>query len=296
MLGSSSRAAAAASIPSISIPSSGSSVPGRPWRHSHSTKEVVPHYQPDSAGLQVIFAPSSYAHKYRNDALPALPGEGRSGKRVCGLRRATFWLIVALAGAALLAVAVGTGLSLGLGRVPDENPKTTTNAENNSTSPPPSPPPSIPSTTMSSSRTTNSTPTPTPTPPVSSKNGTSIVDCPSANNTAVQPSPSGSNLAYLILCNVEIRPNSPSKFIQLTTILPTLQGCLDLCDSLNEYQQRTDVSAAWNEVRGDDEIDVPEEDKPKGTCECFGGTDQEVVPSLGKSVALPRLASGGRSL
>ncbi|KAI2471502.1 hypothetical protein F4781DRAFT_420677 [Annulohypoxylon bovei var. microspora] len=196
-------------------------------------------------------------------------------KRIAGLRRETFWLLVALSTVVALALGLGTGLGLGLRNNNGNN--TGAEAESASISNGNTVSLSV-ATSTSAPVATESVATATSTGSTSSTKTTSIaastitplVDsgCPGINGTTTTIS----TMSYRLYCNSDLTGTN-----QASLVTNSLNECVTLCDSLNWTQNRRDVGSVWNEkgVIG----------QTAGTCWCKGGNSIQVISHTGIVVA-----------
>ncbi|KAI2601891.1 hypothetical protein GGR54DRAFT_578871 [Hypoxylon sp. NC1633] len=190
--------------------------------------------------------------------------------RVVGLRRATFWLLIALFTVVALAIGLGTGLGLGL---KNNNNTTSASAASASGSSTTTPLPSVasptsPSASSSLSTTSSSTSTSSiaqPTPSSLEQSG-----CPNRNGTTITKG----DITYRIYCDSDL---TGSDLASLVTT--SLEQCLSMCDSMNWTQDRRDVGSVYN-------ANGVVEQAP-GTCWCKGGDKIKVTAKAGIAVASP---------
>jgi hypothetical protein len=62
-------------------------------------------------------------------------------------------------------------------------------------------------------------------------------------------------------------------------VTATWDECLELCNTMNYFQDRADIGCTWN-VAGTGQ-------QTPGTCWCLGGADKTVVSNEGNVVAIP---------
>ncbi|KAK3324874.1 hypothetical protein B0H66DRAFT_106272 [Apodospora peruviana] len=205
---------------------------------------------------------------------PISPRTNIREKRICGLRPVNLWLVVALAASVVLSVSLGVGIGVGLGRavggrddLTDRNPEAN---QSQSSSPNPTPAKQQ-STTTTNTATTVVTTTKPPVP-----------ICPSTNDTVVQMD-IGLHLRYRILCDAHFDDGGKQEQpLAASTAMPTFNACLDLCNSINRLQNRTDVGFEWD-PSGNGGVKVG------GACLCLGSADKlRIVEAKdGGVVALP---------
>ncbi|OTA93257.1 hypothetical protein M434DRAFT_395813 [Hypoxylon sp. CO27-5] len=233
----------------------------------HSTIEVVP-----DTGMQVAPDPSVpevvYPHytEYKPWQELSQSSSVPQESRIAGLRRATFWLLVALF--AVVALALGpienAILTLHLGASVDS-------ASASSTSTSVVAEPAAATTTASSSSSTPSSiaAQPTQTPTTIQDSG-----CPNISGNTVTKSSSKMTQTFRIYCDSDLTGSD-----QASLVVTTLDECITLCASLNWTQNRKDVGSVWNEkgVVG----------QTPGTCWCKGGSNIQVTAKSGIVVATP---------
>ncbi|KAI0131591.1 hypothetical protein F4776DRAFT_626844 [Hypoxylon sp. NC0597] len=231
----------------------------------HSTIEVVPdtgmQVAPDPSVPEVVYP--QYA-EYKPWQEPPQCSNVPQGSRIAGLRKATFWLLVALF--AVVALALGSIenaiLTHHLGAPVD-------NASASATSTSVVAEPAAATTTSSSSSTTSSMPAAQPTPTTIQDSG-----CPNINGNTVTKSSSKLTQTFRIYCDSDLTGTD-----QASLVVTTLDECITLCASLNWTQNRKDVGSVWNEkgVVG----------QTPGTCWCKGGSNIQVTAKSGIVVATP---------
>ncbi|KAI1464701.1 uncharacterized protein F4812DRAFT_151215 [Daldinia caldariorum] len=257
----------------------------------YSTMEVAPSTAPefssaDSSAPEV--APETYHHPQyyqckdyytasqqsppQLNSPPSPPGQAE----IAGLKKPTFWLLVALFSAVALALGLGTGLGLGLrnnGVVDNKGASADNEAiTNGATSSSPTRSESTTSTSTGTSTTGTTKSSSSNTPVVAVPTPTVFVDsgCPDRSGGAI----SGKNRSYDVYCDSDLTGTD-----QASLVVNSLEECLALCDSLNWTQKRGDVGCVWNEkgVVG----------QKKGTCWCKGGDSIKVTSLAGIVVASP---------
>ncbi|KAB5522885.1 hypothetical protein GE09DRAFT_494729 [Coniochaeta sp. 2T2.1] len=252
---------------------------------SHSTKEVV-HYSMHGLevvqpGLEPVFYPhyQNYSHIAQEERrqLPPEP-------TVFGLRKVTFWLIAALAALSIIAVGVPVGLGVGLSKA-QGNKGTELKSTGDET---PSPQPAETTTVMMTTTAPGATLTGNPSssssiPPTSSKTTTTttpptsptvVSACPRGNNTIITPMLG--TVKYRILCD---RDFDGAKEDLASVVMSSFDACMNLCNSMNYFQKRTDVGCTYN-VAGTGT-------QTPGTCWCLGGDTKIVVTNVGNQIAVP---------
>ncbi|KAI1417483.1 hypothetical protein F5Y13DRAFT_151104 [Hypoxylon sp. FL1857] len=233
----------------------------------HSTIEVAPHsgmeVVPDRSVPEVLYPPHT---DYKPWEEPPQWPQAPQRNRIAGLRKATFWLLVALFAVVALALGLGTGLGLGLRDTRDEktgasvSPTTSAFMAAESTAA---------TASSSTSTSTGSTSTAPPTPTTLQDSG-----CPNMNGNTITKSSSKLTQIFKIYCDSDLTGTD-----QASLVVASLDECMTLCFSLNWTQNRKDVGAVWNEngVVG----------QTAGTCWCKGGTDINVTAKSGIVVATP---------
>ncbi|OIW34289.1 hypothetical protein CONLIGDRAFT_650844 [Coniochaeta ligniaria NRRL 30616] len=231
-------------------------------------------------GLEPVFYPQyqNYSHIAEEDRKRA-PRE----RRVFGFRKVTFWLVAALAALSIIAVGVPVGLGVGLSRAqgdkgtdptttpgggtPSSKPTGTVTVIMTTTAPGATP-------TPSSSSTSSSQPASSKTTSTLTTNPTVISACPQGNNTVVTPTLGTVN--YRILCD---RDFDGAKEDLASVVMPSLDACMNLCNTMNYFQKRTDVGCTYN-VAGTGT-------QTPGTCWCLGGETKIIVTNVGNQIAVP---------
>jgi hypothetical protein len=64
-----------------------------------------------------------------------------------------------------------------------------------------------------------------------------------------------------------------------SSVTDTFADCIQLCNSINYFQKRTDVGCVWN-VAGTGQ-------QTPGTCWCLGGEGKTVVENVGNVAGVP---------
>ncbi|KAL2817659.1 hypothetical protein BJX63DRAFT_103183 [Aspergillus granulosus] len=118
--------------------------------------------------------------------------------------------------------------------------------------------------TTTVTRTVSTTEMPTPTSP-----------CPSGNNTITTPSLG--TIRYRIYCDSDI--SGSNKITLSSIVVSSFDECLAFCNTMNYFQDRTDVAATYN-VAGTGT-------QTPGTCWCLGGEGIGVTENVGNDVAFP---------
>ncbi|KAL4867888.1 hypothetical protein BDV12DRAFT_170491 [Aspergillus spectabilis] len=219
-------------------------------------------------GLEAVYlqAPGvTYAQRFPQPELQVL-GTGK--------RKTMFWLYLAvgLLGAAVIGLAVGLGVGLSRQNEDSNTSSVSSTGDLDITSPAPSPtsfsssgdddPESTYTTTVTRTATSTSTPTPS-----------SV--CPSSNNTLVTQYPG--SIRYRIYCDSDF--DDSGKETLASIVLGSFDECLALCNTMNYFQDRTDVGCTYN-VAGTGT-------QTPGTCWCLGGEGLTVVENVGNDAAMP---------
>ncbi|KAI0380978.1 hypothetical protein F5Y04DRAFT_256431 [Hypomontagnella monticulosa] len=240
----------------------------------HSTIETAPSTEPEVAPDPV--APEVYhapPYPYKGYDLTSYTQNSETPRKneIAGLRKPTFWLLIALFSVVALSLGLGTGLGLGLKNNNVNNTGAATSESDNMTSSPHA-------TTTSSSTTSESTSTSTSTSSTSAVStaaaptSTGVQDsgCPNRNGNTI----SKTTLTYKISCNSDLTGSDLASLV-----VNSLEECISMCDSLNWTQKRKDVGSVWNEegVIG----------QTAGTCWCKGGDKIQVTSKPGIVVASP---------
>ncbi|KAI0850935.1 hypothetical protein F5Y00DRAFT_268014 [Daldinia vernicosa] len=256
----------------------------------HSTMEVAsstaPQLATDSLAPEVApetYHPQYYEYKNYGVAQPQTIPAPREAE-IAGLKKPTFWLLVALFSVVALALGLGTGLGLGL-RSNDSavnNTGASANSEATSNGVISSPHAAL-STTSSTSTvpTTSSSTTKSASPKSSSADMTIVAEpTPTVLVDSRCPSRSGSlisgenNRQYKISCDSDLTGTTLASLV-----VNSLEECLALCDSLNWVQKRSDVGCVWNEKGVVGQV--------AGTCWCKGGDNIKATSLSGIVVASP---------
>ncbi|KAI2785242.1 hypothetical protein F4815DRAFT_451952 [Daldinia loculata] len=256
----------------------------------HSTMEVAsstaPQLVTDSLAPEV--APETYHpqyYEYKNyDVAQPQTSPASHETEIAGLKKPTFWLLVALFSVVALALGLGTGLGLGLrsndSAVNNTGASADSEAISNDVT---SSPHAAPSTTSStSSVSTTSTSSTRNTSPKSSSTSTAIIaeptptalvdsGCPSRSGSMIS---GGNHRQYKIACDSDLTGTGLASLV-----VNSLEECLALCDSLNWVQKRSDVGCVWNEKGVVGQV--------AGTCWCKGGDNIKATSLAGIVVASP---------
>ncbi|KAB8200193.1 hypothetical protein BDV34DRAFT_205341 [Aspergillus parasiticus] len=187
--------------------------------------------------------------------------------RICGLRKMTFWLAVIVGALVAIVIALAVGLGVGLTRSHSVSAAPVPTGSSQSTSTPSS-------STSSSSSTSTSAPSPTST---TLFNKNTNYTCPDANNTEVRNvSGRSESSSYYIFCDADI--SSSSKKDLSSSVQSSFADCLALCNSMNNFQDRTDVGCTYN-FEGTGSQD-------KGTCWCLSGGNKSIITNVGNMAAV----------
>ncbi|OGM42764.1 hypothetical protein ABOM_008155 [Aspergillus bombycis] len=242
---------------------------------SDSFKEVTQIH-----GIEVVQAglePVPNQNNPHHVIVPVLANESVPRKtRICGLRKMTFWLVVAVAALVAVVIALAVGLGVGLTRSHSTStaPVATPSSEITSTPSASSLSPSSSSSTSSPSSTSSSGPSATST--ALFDKGTNYI-CPDANNTEVRNVSGGSgSSSYYIFCDADI--SSSSKKDLSSSVQSSFAACLALCNSMNNFQDRADVGCTYN-FEGTGSQD-------KGTCWCLSGGNKSIITNVGNMAAV----------
>ncbi|KAJ5689669.1 hypothetical protein N7462_004061 [Penicillium macrosclerotiorum] len=189
---------------------------------------------------------------------PAIPTE-----TICGLRNVTFWLSLVIAILVVIVVGVAVGLGVGLSQGNRNN-----NYQVDS---------------QAASATTISIPTTTYIPTTTSRSSTTSSAAAASTTTVSSPCPGGNNTIHYegtrkfrILCDSDF--GGSGKKDLASTVMSTFYDCLGLCNSMNTFQDRSDVGCTYNrEGTGG---------QTAGTCWCLGG-NKTVISNEGNDIAVP---------
>ncbi|KAL2821403.1 hypothetical protein BDW59DRAFT_164138 [Aspergillus cavernicola] len=245
-----------------------------------SFKEVTNHnHQP---GLEAVYLQGpgiTYpTHPFPHRDQPHILGTGT--EIGTGKRKGTFWLFVAVAVLGIAVIGLAVGLGVGLSRNHDSGSTQSSASTGEETDTP------IPTTTTNSSDSNDTSPsiyTTTITATATATAGSSATSssasspssiCPSANNTIITQSLGAAR--YRIHCDSDI--GGQNKETLASIVLPSFDACLALCNTMNYFQDRTDVGCTYN-VAGTGS-------QTPGTCWCLGGEGTSVVENVGNDVAV----------
>ena len=186
------------------------------------------HLQPN-AGFGFVGSSYGKSNDYENKS--SNPESSPTTNTVCGLRRTTFWLSVALALVIVLAVAIGGGVG---GTVGQKNsiPSSTT----------PSAGSAAPKVHGATSRSNQVTVTQTVTSQVATATPSS--PCPGANLQNYTSSSTG--LTYTRVCGVDLQPSVARNNI-VNGIFQDFDTCIGMCDSYNNWSGTSDMNVViWS--------------------------------------------------
>ncbi|KAI1077982.1 hypothetical protein F5B20DRAFT_550000 [Whalleya microplaca] len=166
-----------------------------------------------------------------------------SGKRIFGVRRSRFWILVALIGLLLL-VAIGVGVGVGVGsRAKHESGSAVPAAASRSSSITTVSTSDAPITSLSSMNTPLSSKTSTSSTSSPTGNAEGKLDCPAVNGTTYQVP--GSNKQFLRLCGVDYSGNG-----QATDLRQVLTE--DMLDCIKNCAGTTNCTGCgWGYLEGD---------------------------------------------
>ncbi|KAL3444670.1 hypothetical protein BJX65DRAFT_310669 [Aspergillus insuetus] len=187
-------------------------------------------------------------------------------------RRVNFLLFIAVGILGLAVIGLAVGLGVGLSRA-NASTAASQDTDSDSTSSL-SPSPTTPSSNEADAETYTTTITRT-TLPTSTPSSSPSSPCPSANNTLI--SPTLGSIRYRIHCDSDI--GGSNKITLSSIVVDSFDECLALCNTMNYFQDRTDVGATYN-VAGTGT-------QTPGTCWCLGGEGLEVTENVGNDVAFP---------
>ncbi|KAL7622409.1 hypothetical protein AAE478_007914 [Parahypoxylon ruwenzoriense] len=242
----------------------------------NSMKEVIPdtgpEVVPDRSAPEVL-QPQYYQYSTHDTASQwqALPPKNELNHEggvlsISGLRRVTFWLVVALLVVITLALGLGLGLGLGLRTTnASADPAPINYATTTEPSVASSMSSSISSRSISSRSSVSTTSVAEPTPTSIEESG-----CPGRNGDTIVKA----KLSYKVYCDSDLTGNNLASLVTRS-----LEECLSMCDSINFFQNRSDVGSVYNEAGTGTQT--------PGTCWCKGGDGIQVTSNLGNVVASP---------
>ncbi|KAK3309440.1 uncharacterized protein B0T15DRAFT_515495 [Chaetomium strumarium] len=195
--------------------------------------------------------------------------------RLCGLSRTIFWLAITITVLAIIIIGLATGFGVALSKAQNAN------AYNSMPSSLASTTPTVFSSPPSSSTHISPALTPLSTSTVSSTSMSGGIPqpsniCPGANNTILTP-PIG-DVRYLVACDSDFGDSGKQTLASFVTA--TWDDCLDLCNTMNYFQDRADIGCTWNVLGTGTQT--------PGTCWCLGGADKTVVANRGNVAAVPQ--------
>ncbi|KAL2832782.1 hypothetical protein BJY01DRAFT_253712 [Aspergillus pseudoustus] len=231
-----------------------------------SFKEVTNRNHSYQPGLEAVYLPpQGVTFAVNSVPLPEKP------VAVPERRKLNFWLFLAVGILGLAVIGLAIGLGVGLSREHDsdsdssQSPATQDSDTNSSISLSPTPTNSDSNETFTTTITRTATASATSTPSPSSP-------CPSGNNTIT--SPSLGSIRYRIHCDSDV--SGGNKITLSSIVVDSFDACVALCNTMNYFQERTDVAATYN-VAGTGT-------QTPGTCWCLGGEGIEVSENIGLGV------------
>ncbi|KAK4096381.1 hypothetical protein N658DRAFT_501645 [Parathielavia hyrcaniae] len=170
-------------------------------------------------------------------------------KRICGLSKSIFWLAVAVTVLAVGIIGLGVGVGISMNnRAESANVDGVDRDSSSSSTAIPSLQASI---TQTQPTSTTSTPSSTIFPTSTSTSTTTSSAaatpepsniCPAANGTIVTPAVG--SVRYRVACDSDFGGSGKQDLASYVTA--TFGECVDLCNSLNYFQDRADVGCTWN--------------------------------------------------
>ena len=224
------------------------------------------------SNLEVVAPPANDTHKYPyyspEGPIPAYPNATDTNKiayesatyerpapqTICGLRRRTFWILVAVV-IVVVAAAVGGGVGGALASRSSSDSNSNSNSDSNSNSN--SDTETAQSSTQLSSTALTLTPS-TPTPstqvvtatnilgPANSPEPTLLRDCPSSNNSIYSVTYGSTSYQFRKLCNNAFL-NVNGVTAQVGGVVRTLDDCIDRCAIYNR-NNATEIQAGRNPI------------------------------------------------
>lgn len=196
--------------------------------HGYSDLQVVP----DQASLEPAQAEKQLATQQGNEKpagdFPAYQHSDSSKRHICGLRRKTFWIVLAIATVVVIGAAVGGGVGGALSN------RSSTSA---SASAPASSHTTAPTTTVASSVSVTTTTLVGPTQ-------TLLRDCPSSNNSLYEVSFGADQFKFRKMCSAKLA-GSGDNVVNIKT--GSLDDCVNRCASYNN-ENRTEISSGSSGV------------------------------------------------
>ncbi|KAH6651340.1 hypothetical protein F5144DRAFT_544268 [Chaetomium tenue] len=201
--------------------------------------------------------------------------------KICGLSRPIFFLTIALSALAILVVGLGAGLGVALSKV--QASPSNMNADDGNANAPRVDPLTLSSAVDTSASSPTSTPATTSTDTTATTTSSSTSSsrpkpsniCPSADNSVIKGTVG--DVRYRVACDSDF--TGSGKETLASFFAETWDNCLKLCNTMNYFQERTDVGCTWN-VAGTGQ-------QTPGTCWCLGGADKELVANVGNVAAVP---------
>ncbi|KAL4744618.1 hypothetical protein BDW72DRAFT_188110 [Aspergillus terricola var. indicus] len=233
-------------------------------RVDDSFKEAVPnpHTQP---GLENVYLPGAGVH-YPQSMVHGLEVPDQNHPHLQRQLppplppKKMLWYWVVLGAALVVIVGLSVGLGVGLSKHDSDAASTSQSPASDSDLP------SNATTTTGNSNSSNSS--------SSSSSSAPISPCPSANNTLITQ-PLGSK-KYRIYCDSDF--GGDGKKTLASVVLSSFEDCLGLCNTMNYFQELSDVGATFN-VEGTG-------GQTPGTCWCLGGTSVR-SDNVGNDAAFP---------
>ncbi|KAJ0425068.1 hypothetical protein BJY00DRAFT_308406 [Aspergillus carlsbadensis] len=236
-----------------------------------SFKEVTNRNHSFQPGLEAVYHPP-HGDTYAVQPVPLF----EKPMPVPEKRRVNFWLFVAVGILGLAVIGLAVGLGVGLGRGNGSDTASSAGAQDTTDPSPSATTPSNEAEAEAETYTTTITRTATTSPSsTSSPTSSPTSPCPSANNTLI--SPTLGTTRYRIHCDSDI--SGSDKITLSSIVVDTFDACLALCNTMNYFQDRTDVGATFN-VAGTGT-------QTPGTCWCLGGDALVVTENVGNDVAFP---------
>ncbi|KAL4811717.1 hypothetical protein BDW67DRAFT_171425 [Aspergillus spinulosporus] len=236
-------------------------------RVGDSFKEAVPsrHTQP---GLETVYAQGpgySYSHSVAHGMEVTDPNHPHPQTQLPPPLppKKMLWYWIVLGGALVVILGLAAGLGVGLSKHDSDAASTSQSPASDSDLP------------NNATTTTTIATTPTATGSSNSSNSSAPTSpCPSANNTLITESLGSKQ--YRIYCDSDF--DGVGKKTLASVVLSSFEDCLGLCNTMNYFQDRSDVGATFN-VAGTG-------DQTPGTCWCLGGTSVR-TDNVGNDAAFP---------
>jgi hypothetical protein len=224
--------------------------------------------------------PASFNHPEDKTHIfaPVLPQE-----TICGLRKVTFWLSLAITIVAIIMVGVAVGLGMGMSQAKKSNCKILQFRINIKISHADFCTDSQDASMTTSAPTTTSSPTTTTATQLVFQSSTNSSRASPSTTTLSSPCPANNGTTYSegnrkfrILCDSDF--TGKGKETLASTIMSSFYDCLGLCNSMNNLQSRSDVGCTYNrEGTGS---------QSPGTCWCLGG-EKTTTSNEGNDAAVP---------